>query len=455
MRHPELLLPAGSPEVLKVAVHYGADAVYLGGEAFGLRAAAHNFTFEEMKEAVSYAHGNGVRVHVTANIFAHNRDIAEAEAYFRELSEIGPDAVLVADPGMFSLAKRLCPRSEIHISTQANTTNYESVRFWREMGADRVVLARELTIDEIREIREKLDAEKKPFALETFVHGAMCISYSGRCLLSNYFTGRDANRGACAHPCRWQYAVMEMTRPGEYLPVEENERGTYLFNSRDLCMVDHLPDLYAAGVDSFKIEGRMKNALYVATCARTYRKAMADYERDPALYEQNLDWYRARITDCTYRRFTTGFFYGRPDEDALIYDSNTYVKEYTYLGFVEEAEELSLPAEDPAAVRDVHMPVSRRRIRIALTQKNKFSVGETVEIMKPDGRDLAAEVVRITNEEGAEQTSAPHPQQKLFVELELCGPEACGAKADVCSVADEASCEAPAAEPYDVIRRNS
>ena len=428
---PELLLPAGSMETLKVAVHYGADAVYLGGEAFGLRAAAHNFTPDEMREAVAYAHAHGVRVHVTANIFAHNRDIAEAADYFRELASIGPDAILVADPGMFSLAKRICTGSELHISTQANTTNCESVRFWREMGASRVVMARELSLAEIREIREALDAEEHAeetsggacagaphgagrMELEAFVHGAMCISYSGRCLLSSYFTGRDANRGACTHPCRWQYAVMEMSRPGEYLPVEENERGTYVFNSKDLCMVEHLPDLCAAGVDSLKIEGRMKNALYVAVCARTYRKALDDLMRDPALYRANLEWYRTQIRSCTYRPFTTGFFYGKPDADSQIYDSNTYRQNYTYLGFVGKAEE------------------ERGVLKISLSQKNKFSVGEDVEIMKPDGRDITARVLRIVNEEGAEQESAPHPQQKLTVYLE--------------------HASAPA-EPFDVLRK--
>ncbi len=403
-RKPELLIPAGSLPVLKTAVLYGADAVYIGGETMSLRAKARNFTSEEMKEGIEFAHAHGKKVYVTANIFAHNGDLPQAEAYFRELRELGPDAVLISDPGMFSIARRICPELDIHISTQANTTNYESCRFWESMGAARIVTARELSLREISEIREHLPEHPE---IEVFVHGAMCISYSGRCLLSNYLAGRDANRGACTHPCRWKYAVMEETRPGEYMPVEENERGTYIFNSRDLCMIDHLPDLYAAGIDSFKVEGRMKTALYVAVCARTYRQAMDDYENDPALYASRLDVYREQISDCTYRRFTTGFFYGKPDQNDQIYDSNTYVKKYTYLGTVAETDGLGRPV---------------------VMQKNKFSTGDTIEIMKPDGRDLTASVIRITGKDGAEQPSAPHPGQELHLEL------------------------SEAAEPYDILR---
>ena len=274
MRHPELLIPASSLEVLKTAVVFGADAVYIGGEAFGLRAKAKNFSMEDMKEGIAFAHEHGVKVYVTANILAHNGDLAGVEAYFEELKEVRPDALIIADPGVFAIAKRVCPEIERHISTQANNTNYETYRFWYELGAKRVVSARELSMAEIKEIRAHIPDDLE---IETFVHGAMCISYSGRCLLSNYFTGRDANQGACTHPCRWKYAVMEESRPGEYLPVEENERGTYIFNSKDLCMIEHIPDLIDAGIDSFKIEGRMKTALYVATVARTYRKALDDY----------------------------------------------------------------------------------------------------------------------------------------------------------------------------------
>lgn len=393
MRVPELLIPASSLEVLKTAVIFGADAVYIGGEAFGLRAKAKNFSMEDMKEGIQFAHEHNVRVYVTANILAHNGDLPGVEEYFKELKEIGPDALIISDPGVFMIAKRVCPEIEIHISTQANNTNYGTYRFWHELGAKRVVSARELSMKEIKEIRSNIPDDLE---IETFVHGAMCISYSGRCLLSNYFTGRDANQGACTHPCRWKYAVMEESRPGEYLPVYENERGTYIFNSKDLCMIGHIPDLIDAGIDSFKIEGRMKTALYVATVARTYRKAIDDYLKDPVLYEKNMPWYLDQISNCTYRQFTTGFFYGKPDSEAQIYDSNTYVKEYTYLGI---------------------MGGSNAEGLYRIEQRNKFSVGETIEIMKPNGDNIKAKVLRIVNEEGGEQESAPHPKQVLYIDL--------------------------------------
>ncbi len=392
MRHPELLIPAGSLELLKVAVLYGADAVYLGGEAFGLRAKAQNFTAEEMREGIAFAHARGVKVYVTANIFAHNRDIEEAEAYFKELRELRPDAVLVADPGMFALARRVMPDIDLHISTQANTTNYVSCRFWHDLGAKRIVTARELSLAEIRELKAKIPEDLE---IEAFVHGAMCISYSGRCLLSSYLAGRDANQGLCTHPCRWKYALVEETRPGEYMPVEENERGTFIFNSKDLSMIDRLPDLYEAGIDSFKVEGRMKAALYVATAARTYSLAMRDYETDPALYQANIPHYKEEIAACTYREFTTGFFYGKPSEEDQIYDGLTYKSPYTYLGIVEREADG----------------------RVRLIQKNKFSVGETVEIMKPDGRDVQAKVLSIRDSEGNEMPSAPHAKQEIHVAL--------------------------------------
>ena len=393
MRVPELLIPASSLEVLKTAVIFGADAVYIGGEAFGLRAKAKNFSMEDMKQGIQFAHEHNVRVYVTANILAHNGDLPGVEEYFKELKEIGPDALIISDPGVFMIAKRVCPEIEIHISTQANNTNYGTYRFWHELGAKRVVSARELSMKEIKEIRSNIPDDLE---IETFVHGAMCISYSGRCLLSNYFTGRDANQGACTHPSRWKYAVMEESRPGEYLPVYENERGTYIFNSKDLCMIGHIPDLIDAGIDSFKIEGRMKTALYVATVARTYRKAIDDYLKDPVLYEKNMPWYLDQISNCTYRQFTTGFFYGKPDSEAQIYDSNTYVKEYTYLGIVGGSNAEGL---------------------YRIEQRNKFSVGETIEIMKPNGDNIKAKVLRIVNEEGGEQESAPHPKQVLYIDL--------------------------------------
>ena len=391
-RHPELLIPASSLEVLKVAVIFGADAVYIGGEAFGLRAKAKNFTMEEMKEGIEFAHARGVKVYVTANILAHNNDLEGVRAYFEELKAIKPDGLIIADPAIFEIAGEVCPEIERHISTQANNTNYGTYNFWHKLGATRVVTARELSLEEIKEIRANIPKELE---IETFIHGAMCISYSGRCLLSNYLVGRDANQGACTHPCRWKYSIVEETRPGEYMPVFENERGTYIFNSKDLCMIEHIPEILDAGVDSLKIEGRMKTALYVATVARTYRKAIDDYQKDPKLYEENMPWYLEQISNCTYRQFTTGFFFGKPDETSQIYDSNTYVKEYTYLGIIGEEKDGMYRIE----------------------QRNKFSVGETIEVMKPNGDNTLVTVKRIVTEDGVEQESAPHPKQVLYVDL--------------------------------------
>ena len=375
MRPVELLIPASSLEVLKIAVIYGADAVYIGGEVFGLRAKAKNFSMEDMAEGIQFAHEHGVKVYVTANILAHNGDLEGVREYFTQLKEIKPDALIISDPGIYTIAKEICPEIERHISTQANNTNYGTYQFWWNQGAKRVVTARELSLNEIAEIRKNIPDEME---IETFVHGAMCISYSGRCLLSNYFTGRDANQGACTHPCRWKYAVVEEKRPGEYLPVYENERGTYIFNSKDLCMIEHIPELIEAGIDSFKIEGRMKTALYVATVARTYRKAIDDYLTSPEKYKENMDWYLEQISNCTYRQFTTGFFFGKPSEESQIYDNNTYIKEYTYLGIVGERNEEGL---------------------YQIEQRNKFSVGEQIEVMKPDGRNIPVTVKRIVDEE--------------------------------------------------------
>ena len=406
MRKRELLIPAGSLDVLKTAVIYGADAVYIGGEAFGLRAKAKNFTTEDMKEGIAFAHERGVKVYVTANILAHNDDLAGVEQYFEELREIRPDALIISDPGVFAIARRILPDMEIHISTQANNTNYETFLFWYGLGAKRVVTARELSLEEIRQIRDRIPEDME---IESFIHGAMCISYSGLCVLSMFFVGRDANQGACTHPCRWKYSVVEETRPGEYLPVYENERGTFIFNSKDLCMIEHIPEMIEAGIDSFKIEGRMKTALYVATVARTYRKAIDDYLESPEKYRENMEWYKAEIGKCTYREFTTGFYFHKPESDAQIYDSNTYVKNYTYIGTVEEV------CGDGSFLME---------------QKNKFSVGESIEIMKPDGRNIPVSVEEICDEEGVQMESAPHPKQRLKVRLSV------------------------SPEPYDILRRS-
>ena len=393
MKKPELLIPASSLEVLKTAVVFGADAVYIGGEVFSLRAKSKNFSMDDMREGIDFAHAHGAKVYVTANILAHNGDLDGVEAYFHELKEIGPDALIISDPGVFQIAKEICPEIEIHISTQANNTNYRTYRFWHSLGAKRVVSARELSMDELRELRANIPEDLE---IETFIHGAMCISYSGRCLLSSYFTGRDANQGACTHPCRWKYAIMEETRPGEYLPVYENERGTYIFNSKDLCMIEHITELVEAGIDSFKIEGRMKTALYVAVVTRTYRQAIDDYLKDEALYRSRMDYYKEEIAKCTYRQFTTGFFFGKPDHDTQIYDNNTYIKAYTYLGLIGGRREDGF---------------------YGLEQRNKFSVGEKIEVMKPDGRDVEVTVRSMTDEEGQPLENCPHPKQKIYVDL--------------------------------------
>lgn len=394
-KKPELLIPASSLEVLKTAVIFGADAVYIGGEAFGLRAKARNFSMEDMGAGIEFAHTHSVKVYVTANILAHNQDLEGARVYFRELRDLRPDALIISDPGMFLLAREICPEIEVHISTQANNTNYMTYRFWHSQGASRVVSARELSLEEIKEIRQNIPEEME---IESFIHGAMCISYSGRCLLSNYFTGRDANQGACTHPCRWKYAVVEEKRPGEYLPVYENERGTYIFNSKDLCMIEYIPELIDAGIDSLKIEGRMKTALYVATVARTYRRAIDDFYSSPKLYRDNMQWYREEIAKCTYRQFTTGFYFGKPDENTQIYDTNTYINEYIYLGIIENVGDNGMAK---------------------ITQRNKFGVGEEIEIMKPDGRNLVIIAEKMLDSDGNELEDCPHPQQEIYLKLSV------------------------------------
>ena len=394
IKKPELLIPASCLEVLKLAIKYGADAVYIGGEMYGLRAKAKNFSKEDMIEGIKYAHEKGKKVFVTANITAHDKDLEGVKEYFKELKEIKPDAVIISDPGVFMLAKEVCPEIDIHISTQANNVNYADFNFWYGLGATRVVSARELSLDEIAEIRNHIPADKE---IETFVHGAMCMAYSGRCLLSNYMTGRDANQGACTHPCRWKYHVVEENRPGEYMPIEENERGTYIFNSKDLCMIDYVPELVKAGIDSFKIEGRMKTALYVATVARTYRKAIDDWFESAVLFEANKDWYAEEIKKCTYRNFTTGFFFNKPDSDSQIYDNNTYVTGCKYYGYIDKVN------EDGTAIFE---------------QKNKFSVGDKIQVMKADGRDIDATVLKMWDENGVEIQSCPHPQSIVKIKFD-------------------------------------
>lgn len=391
MKKPELLLPAGSPDVLRAAVKYGADAVYIGGE-YSLRAKAKNFSTAEMAWGIRFAHSRNVKVYITLNMIAKNDDLSGIRAYLSEIGSLGADALIISDPAVFMIARKELPDIDIHISTQANNTNYGTFNFWHDLGAKRVVCARELSLGEIGRIRENIPDDLE---IEAFVHGAMCISYSGRCLLSSYMTGREANRGECTHPCRWKYSLVEEKRPGEYMPVFEDERGTYIFNSKDLCMIDHIPELTDAGIDSFKVEGRMKTALYVATAARTYRMAIDDYFESPEKYRANIEKYESLIAQCTHRQYTTGFFLGKPDGDSYAYDKSDYEKDYIYLGIA----------------GDVSDGLAR------IKQKNKFCVGDRVEILKKDGNDVETVVEGIFNEEMEPVESAPHPKQTLFVRL--------------------------------------
>lgn len=397
MNKPELLLPAGSLPVLKTAVRFGADAVYIGGELFSLRAKAANFSNAEMKEANEYCHANGVRLYVTANITAHNEHLNGVKKYFSELAEMKPDALIISDPGVFRLARAYCPEIPVHISTQANNVNSETFLFWYEQGVRRVVCGRELSLAEIKSIKKAIPADME---IEAFVHGSMCISYSGRCLLSAFMTGRDANLGACTHPCRWKYALMEETRPGEYFPVMENENGTFIFNSKDLCMIDHIPDLIAAGVDSFKVEGRMKTALYVATVGKAYRTAIDALQKGIDTYQESLDELHELIKLSGGRKETTGFFYGKPGSDAQLYEGDAGVRLGTYFGEIEEA--------GPDGM-------------VTFTQKNKFCTGDEILVLSPDKPLTKTVVKKMWNEDGEEIPSCPHPKQKIRI---LCDQEA-------------------------------
>lgn len=382
-------------ETFKVAMRYGADAIYIGGEAFSLRANAKNFTIEDMRECINLAHEKNIKVYVTANIYAHNEDIFDAKNYFKELNKLKPDAVLISDIGLIKVAKDIFDGVDIHLSTQANTTNYETVKFFRDLGIKRVVLARELSLDEIKRIKEEV---KDTVEIECFVHGAMCISYSGRCLLSAYMTGRSANLGECTHPCRWKYKLLEEEeRPGDYMPVMETERGTYIFNSKDLNMVEHIDKLVDAGIDSLKIEGRMKTALYVATITRAYRKAIDDYYKSRDLYNSNLELYKNEIGKCTYREYTTGFYFGKPSESAQIYDNSTYVVGAKFYGIVDKVE------DDFAYIE----------------QKNKFSVGDELVAMKPNFENVKLKVLEMYDATTNRKIdSCPHAKQKIKVKFD-------------------------------------
>lgn len=391
---PELLAPAGSLEKLKFAIMYGADAVYIGGEAFSLRVAAKNFTLSEIENGIKFAHDRGKKVYITANIIPHNADLKHFPDFVREVDRLGADAIIVADLGTFSIAREVAPNLDVHISTQANNTNYKSAQMWHKLGAKRIILARDLSFGEIKEIREKLSDDCE---IEAFVHGAMCISYSGRCLLSNYLTHRDANKGACAHPCRWKYYLMEEKRPGEYMPVFENERGTFIYNSKDLCMIEHIPELIDAGVGSFKIEGRVKNELYVATVTKAYRMAIDRYFDDKNYtVDESVT---SELEKVSHREYTPGFYFGKPDGNQQLYTSNTYIQDYTIVGVVK-------------AYKDGIATVM---------QKNRFFRGDELEVIRPDGDDFTFTVEDMKNEDGKSIDVAPHAQMTVYMPMPKAG----------------------------------
>lgn len=394
MKKVELLAPAGNLEKLKYALIYGADAVYMGGKKLGLRASADNFTLEEMREGVEFAHKLGRRVYLTLNIFAHNEDFEGSEEYIREAASTGIDAVLISDPGVLSIVKEVAPELEVHLSTQANNTNYRSAAFWHSLGVKRVVLARELSFDEIREIRAKTP---ETLDFECFVHGAMCISYSGRCLLSNYMAGRDANRGECAHACRWKYHLVEEKRPGEYMPVYEDDKGTYIYNSKDLCMIGHIDELIEAGISSLKIEGRMKSAYYVATVVKAYRDAIDAYYRDPEnyIYDPSL---LNEVNKASHREYTTGFFYSKPGPNEQIYNSSSYIREYDFIGVVLEYDKETKIAK--------------------IEQRNRMFKGDKIEVMNPEGPYFTQDIKWMKNEDGEEIEVAPNAQMIVYMPME-------------------------------------
>jgi len=393
MYKPELLAPAGDLEKLKMAVNYGADAVYLAGERFGLRKAAKNFSIEQIKEGVQYAHSRGKKVYVTMNIVPHNDDFIGLEEYVKELYNIGIDAVIISDPGMFNVIRKTVPNLPMHLSTQASVTNYETVMFWYNLGIKRIVLARELSLEEIKEI---IDKAPEDLEIEVFVHGAMCISYSGRCLLSNYMTGRDANRGDCAQACRWKYNLVEEKRPGEFYPVFEDDKGTYIFNSKDLCMIEYIPELIEAGIKSFKIEGRVKSSYYVATVLRSYRMAIDEYLKDPKNYRFNEEWLN-EIKKASYRDFTTGFYFGKPTNEDQVYGSSSYIRNYEFVGLV-----LDYDKETSLAT---------------VEQRNRMHVGDGVEIFGPGEDYFTQTIEKMYDEEGNEIDVAPHPQQIVKIPM--------------------------------------
>lgn len=394
MKKIELLAPAGDLEKLKIAIEYGADAVYFGGEVFSLRAGAGGLSVEEIREALEYVHSRGKKAYITLNIYAHDEDIKPLEDYLKKLKSLPIDAYIVSDPGVAMMIRDIIPLADIHLSTQANTTNYLSAQFWFRQGIKRIILARELSFDEIRRMRAQIPAGMD---LEAFVHGAMCISYSGRCLLSNYMTHRDANRGLCAHPCRYKYRLEEEKRPGEYYPIEEDDRGTYIFNSSDLCMLQHMPDIIEAGISSAKIEGRMKSIFYIACVVNAYRQAIDAYYSDKENYQFDPQW-QVSMERASHRNFTTGFYYDMPDDRDQNYDTSSYTRDYSFTGLVLDYDEASGIA--------------------VVEQRNKMTVGETITVFGPGDNGFTQTLDYMHDEEDQPIESAPHPQQILRIRMD-------------------------------------
>ena len=393
MKKPELLAPGGSLEKLKTAIMYGADAVYIGGEAFSLRVAAENFSLDDIKEGIQFAHERGKKVYLTANILPHNKDIDEFRKYIEEIRPLGVDAVLIADLGMFDMMREYAPEIPVHISTQANNVNYRSACMWHKLGAKRVVLAREMSFDEIAEIRRRTPEDLE---LEAFVHGAMCVSYSGRCLLSNYMTQRDANQGACSHPCRWNYSLVEQTRPGEYMDVFENERGTFIFNSKDLCMIRYIPELVKSGISSFKIEGRVKTSYYTATIIKAYREEIDRYFADPEHYEFDEKQY-IELCKVSHRPYSTGFYLGKPTANEQVYTDSSYIRDYDLIGMVEEYDPETKIAK--------------------ISQRNRFFKGDEIEVLSP-GRPFFAQTVDFMKNDKQEDIDvANHAEMTVYIKL--------------------------------------
>lgn len=389
----ELLAPAGNLEKLKIAIIYGADAVYIGGKKFGLRTYGGNFSPEEMQEGIEFAHSKNKKVYVTVNIFAHNNDLGDLPEYILELEKLQVDGVLVSDLGVFSIVRSTAPDLPVHISTQANNTNWASIKAWTDMGAQRVVLARELSLREIKKIREKCDVE-----LEMFVHGAMCISYSGRCVMSNYMTGRDSNRGACAQACRWKYALVESQRPDEYFPIEEDSNGTYIFNSKDLCLLPYIKDVINSGVNSLKIEGRMKSIYYVAGIVKIYREAIDMYYASPEKMDAQQKSWQEALTKVSHRQYTSGFFIDKPTGGDHVYNTSACTQTADFVGMVLEYDEESGYA--------------------LVEQRNNMKTGQRIEVFQPNLPAYEQEISEMIDEDENTILVAPHPQQKVRMKMQ-------------------------------------